>query len=160
MLSKYASGECRQEETRSKSQDVAATLEFCSVLTGDVAGFARGTLTASLQSCPDTPAPTTFEDAKASGLPLYHKASSSVTPEVEEDIHRLLREERETQEAKTARCSPNTAASRIASAAHATVGQVERVASKVQREEEQFVQREKRARQRGVSPPSAKRARC
>jgi hypothetical protein len=134
LLSTYSSDDCRQEETRSKSQDVAATLEFCSVLTGDVGGFARGTLTAALQSCPDAPAPTTFEEAKASGLPLYHKATSSVTPEVELDIRRLLREEREAQEAKTAKYSPHTAASRIASAAHASVGQVVRVASKMQRE--------------------------
>ena len=105
------------------------------------------------------PAPPMFEEAKASGLPLYDKASLSVTPEVEQDIRRLLMEEREAREAKTAKYSFKTAASRIASAAHATVAQVERVASKVQREEEQFMERKKRARQHGLSPPSAKRAR-
>ena len=40
LLSKDASDECRQEETRSKSQDAVATLELCSVLAGDVGGFA------------------------------------------------------------------------------------------------------------------------
>ena len=134
LLSKYTNSHSRKRETRSKAGKAADSLDLLSALCSSVTGLGDGEITAALQRNPVPPAPPTFEEVEASGLPLYHRATSSVTPELEHEIRQVFLEEQQARKDGTCPYSERTLVSRVASAAHATEGQVRKVAQMMQAE--------------------------